>query len=84
MYDTDFHPVDYQDRRESQPGLTADVAIEDDVWLGANVTVLKGVTIGARAVIGAGSVVTRDIPADTFAAGAPARVVRTLTNRKAA
>ena len=46
------------------------------MWLGANVTVLPGVTIGDDAVIGAGSVVTRDVPAATIAVGSPARVVR--------
>lgn len=52
------------------------VVIEDEVMIGANVTILAGVTIGRRAVIGAGSVVTRDIPAGAFAAGSPARVIR--------
>ena len=52
------------------------ITIGENVWLGANVTVLPGVTIGDRAVIGAGSVVTRDIPADTIAVGNPCRVVR--------
>ena len=49
-----------------------------NVWLGANVTVLPGVTIGDDAVIGAGSVVTRDIPARSIAVGSPAHVVRTI------
>ena len=48
--------------------------LEDNVWLGANVVVTSGVTIGARSVIGANSVVTSDIPAGSIAAGAPARV----------
>lgn len=52
------------------------VCIEDFVWLGENVVVLKGVTIGHHAVIGANSVVTRDIPPYAIAAGAPARVIR--------
>lgn len=47
-------------------------------WLGANVMVLKGVKIGARSIIGAGSVVTRDIPSDCIAAGNPARVIKNL------
>ena len=54
------------------------VAIGRNVWLGANVTVLPGVTIGDDAVIGAGSVVTKDIPARTIAVGSPARVVRAI------
>jgi acetyltransferase-like isoleucine patch superfamily enzyme len=55
------------------------VYIGSDVWLSANVTVCGGVTIGDRCVIGAGSVVTRDIPADSFAAGVPCRVIRKIT-----
>ncbi len=54
------------------------VVIGSDCWFGASVTVCPGVTIGDRAVIGAGSVVTKDIPADTFAAGVPCRVIRRL------
>ncbi len=48
------------------------------MWLGANVTVLPGVTIGDDAVVGAGSVVTKDVPARTVAVGSPARLVRTI------
>lgn len=55
------------------------VHIGKGCWLCANVTVLPGVTIGEGCVIGAGSVVTRDIPANSFAAGNPCRVIRTLT-----
>ena len=53
--------------------------IGDNVWCGANVVVTSGVTIGARAVIGANSVVTRDIPPGTIAAGAPAKVLREIS-----
>ena len=56
----------------------APIHIGKNVWLGANVTVLGGVTIGDNVVIAAGAVVTRDVPANTVAAGVPARVVRTL------
>jgi acetyltransferase-like isoleucine patch superfamily enzyme len=52
------------------------IIVEDDVWLGVNVVILDGVRVGEGAVIGAGSVVTRDIPARAIAFGAPARVVR--------
>lgn len=55
------------------------VRIGSDCWLGANVVVCPGVTIGDRCVIGAGSVVTRDIPSDSFAAGVPCKVMRTIT-----
>lgn len=78
IYDTDFHPVHWEDRRTRQKAPQADVVIGDDVWLGANVTVLKGVTIGARTVVAAGSVVTRSLPPDVLAAGAPAKTVKRL------
>lgn len=55
---------------------TADVKIGDRVWIGENVTILKGVTIGDGCVIGANALVTRDIPANTIAVGAPARCVK--------
>lgn len=58
--------------------LPSPVVIGTNVWLGANVTVLPGVTIGDDAVIGAGSVVTKDIPAASMAVGSPARVVRRI------
>ena len=55
------------------------ITIGDDVWLGGNVTVLPGVTIGSGTVIGGGSVVTRSIPPGVIAAGNPARVIRNVT-----
>jgi len=60
-----------------QPNQTAPVIIEDGVWLGSHVVVLAGVRIGRGAVIGAGSVVTRNIAANAIAVGVPARVIRT-------
>lgn len=56
----------------------APVTIGDNVWLGAKVTVLKGVTIGNNVVVGANSVVTRDLPANVVAAGNPARVLKQI------
>ena len=67
------HDVDPRRRADLLP---APVVLGRNVWLGANVTVLPGVTIGDDAVIGAGSVVTKDVPAATIAVGSPARVVR--------
>ena len=63
---------------EKLPGNDAAVVIEDDVWIGAHCIILKGVTIGARSIIGAGSVVTKSIPADCVAAGNPCRVIKNL------
>jgi acetyltransferase-like isoleucine patch superfamily enzyme len=57
---------------------TSPVSIGNDVWLGFNVTVLKGVTIGERAIVAACSVVTQDVPADAMVAGNPARIVKSL------
>ncbi|USS90494.1 DapH/DapD/GlmU-related protein [Fructilactobacillus carniphilus] len=54
----------------------APVTLEDDVWLGANVTVLPGVTIGAGAIIGANSLVTKDVPPLSIAVGSPAQVIK--------
>ncbi len=74
---TATHPLDASVRRS---GLESGrpVTIGSDVWLGGGAIICPGVTIGDRAVIGAGSVVVRDIPADTVAAGNPARAIRTL------
>ena len=77
--DTYAHPMDYVVRRSSNEGTkSAPVVIEDDVWVGAHCIILKGVTIGARSIIGAGSVVTNSIPVDCVAAGNPCRVIKSL------
>lgn len=60
----------------AQPLIAQPTQLCDRVWLGANVTVLKGVTIGKEAVIGAGSVVTKDIPPGAIAVGVPAKVIK--------
>lgn len=83
--DTDFHALAPANRRfEKRPEsiASAPVVIEDNVFLGAGVRVLKGVRIGRNSVVGAGSVVTRDIPSDVIAAGVPARVIRQLPNEQ--
>lgn len=73
--DTDFHPISATRRLESpRAGRAAAIVIGDDVFIGMNTIVLKGVTIGDRAVIGAGSVVRNDVPADAIASGNPAAV----------
>ena len=56
----------------------APIVIEDNVWIGANVAIMPGVTIGKHSVVAAGSVVTTDVPPDSVVAGVPAKVVRTL------
>jgi len=78
IWDTDFHPLNYLDRRQHKIGAikVAPILIDDDVFVGANSMILKGVHIGARSIIGAGSVVTHSIPSDEIWAGAPARFIR--------
>lgn len=76
VVDTGFHELDPErrlERPEAQP-----VRIGDNVWLGVRVIVLPGVTIGEHSVVGAGSVVTSDIPPRSLAVGSPARVIRSL------
>lgn len=71
------HPTDAELRRR-QLELARSISIGDDVWIGGSAIVLPGVSIGDRAVIGAGSVVTKDVPADVVAAGNPCRPLREL------
>jgi maltose O-acetyltransferase len=73
---TALHPMDAMARRGAEYGRP--VAIGADVWVGGGAIICPGIRIGDRAVIGAGSVVTRDIPAGVFAAGNPCRVIRPL------
>jgi acetyltransferase-like isoleucine patch superfamily enzyme len=77
IIDTDFHPLSAIERRiDPTQGKTAEVIIEDDVFIGMNCLVLKGVTIGHGSVVGAGSVVTRDVLPCTIVVGNPASFVR--------
>lgn len=71
------HPTDHHARAEGVE-FGKPVRIGDDVWVGGHTVICPGVTIGDRAVIGAGSVVTRDIPAGVIAAGNPCRIIRNL------
>jgi acetyltransferase-like isoleucine patch superfamily enzyme len=89
--DSDFHPLDPAQRmldaiaisplhagaeKPARPAIgSAAVQIEDDVWIGPNVTILKGVRIGAGAFIEPGSLITRDIPARAHVQGNPAQVI---------
>ena len=74
---TPTHPLNAALRRQQEFGKP--IEIGSDVWVGGGAIILPGVTIGSRAVIGAGSVVTRDIPDGVFAAGNPCRVIREIT-----
>ena len=76
IIDSDFHPVDYRRRlQDPQGGESAPVRIDDGVFIGMNCLILKGVHIGREAVVGAGSVVTHDVPSGAVVAGNPAAVV---------
>jgi len=81
ILDNNSHSLDFEQRRVNaalRPDEVAPVVIEDDVWLGANCTVLKGVTIGQGSVVAAGAVVTRSVPPFTVAAGNPARIIKQI------
>jgi len=75
---TPMHPLNAEERRPAEFGKP--IEIGSDVWVGGGALILPGVRIGSRAVIGAGSVVTRDVPAGVFAAGNPCRVIREITD----
>lgn len=72
------HPV-HPDSRNSGYEYGIDITIGDNVWIGGNVCVLPGVKIGDNVVIGAGSVVTKDLPDNVIAAGNPCRIIRKIT-----
>lgn len=89
LLDTDSHSLDYKIRyskeknadgrsRDSAYAKAAPIVIEDDVLIGTRCIILKGVTIGARSIIAAGSVVTKSIPADCIAGGNPAKIIRKI------
>lgn len=79
LIDNDFHGTA---DRNAAPKM-APIVLEDEVWLGTRVTVLKGVTIGKGSVIASGSVVTKDIPPGVLAGGVPARVIKRLDGETA-
>jgi maltose O-acetyltransferase len=74
---TPMHPLNAELRRRQEFGKP--ISIGSDVWVGGGALILPGVRIGSRTVIGAGSIVTRDVPDDVFAAGNPCRVVRDIS-----
>jgi maltose O-acetyltransferase len=78
---TATHPLNYKERASGLE-FAKPITIGEDVWIGGSVVICPGVTIGDRSVIGAGSVVTKDIPADVFAAGNPCKIIRPLTSQE--
>ena len=93
IIDNDAHPINYIHRRSSyveQYGIDAlyskisssPIEIGNDVWIGARCQILKGVHIGSRSIIAAGSVVTKDIPEDVIAGGNPCKILKSIQNSK--
>jgi len=84
IYDSDFHSIIFKDRNpENNCNInikSAPVVIESGAWLGGNCTILKGVIIGKRSVIGAGSVITKSVPPDELWAGNPAKFIKYINN----
>ncbi|GGG33574.1 DapH/DapD/GlmU-related protein [Hymenobacter glacieicola] len=72
---TPTHPTEPGQRRST---ISRPIILKRGAWIGANVTVMPGVTIGENAIVGAGAVVTKDVPANSIVAGVPARVVQHL------
>jgi acetyltransferase-like isoleucine patch superfamily enzyme len=78
--DFDWHSLDPMDRDNPANVRSKKVIIEDNVWIGLNCIILKGVRIGRNSIIGAGSVVSKDIPPDTISGGNPCRIIRSINN----
>jgi acetyltransferase-like isoleucine patch superfamily enzyme len=76
---TTGHPLELENRRST---ISKPIIIKKYAWLGANVTVMPGVTIGENAIVAAGAVVTKDVPANTIVAGVPAKVIRNYIEEK--
>jgi acetyltransferase-like isoleucine patch superfamily enzyme len=76
--DNDAHPLRSEDRNDPSKTLIAPVVIEDLVFVGARAIILKGVTLGVGCVVGAGSVVSKNVPPYTLVAGNPAQAIRNL------
>nr|WP_094571377.1 acyltransferase [Mucilaginibacter xinganensis] len=93
IHDCNDHPIDANERHQHYKSILTtghaddialnekEIIIGDDVWIGFNSTILKGVTIGQGAIVGACSVVTKDIPAHTIVAGNPARIIKSIVER---
>ena len=74
------HPIEPK-LRSKQAQYNLPIHIEDNVWIGANCVVMPGITIGKNSIIGAGSVVTKDIPSDVIAVGSPCKVIREINDK---
>lgn len=83
VFTTDFHSKNYLVRRDARLDMEkrkcANVILEEDCFVGSDTIILKGVTVGARSIIGAGSVVVKDVPPDCLAAGNPCRVISDIS-----
>jgi len=79
LTDADWH--DLYDRSQT-PGKTAPIHIKDGAWIGDSAIILKGVTVGENSVVGAGSVVSKDVPPNVVVAGNPARIIKQLDQKK--
>ena len=86
LMDSDAHSLSYLDRRivnvDIRNKVNKPIVIDDDVLIGTRCIILKGVHIGARSIIGSGSIVVNDIPEDSIAAGNPAKVIRKINQKK--
>ena len=82
IFDTDFHSTDWQVRRDrksdSEVAKKGEVVIGDDAFIGSRCIICKGVSVGERTIIAAGSVVVKDIPADCIAGGNPCKVIKSI------
>lgn len=78
IVDTDFHPLDPYERIIGEKGLSSKIHINDNVWVGMNSTILKGVTIGKNSVIAANSLVSSDVPDNCVVAGIPAKIIKNI------
>jgi acetyltransferase-like isoleucine patch superfamily enzyme len=78
IVDSNFHGISPKNRFGGNDVEKDDVTIEENVFIGNNVSILKGVTIGSNSVIGNGTIVTKDIPENVIAAGCPAKIIKYL------
>ena len=78
VFDNDFHSLDYEERMADRNLKSAPVRIEEGAFIGSDAIIMKGVTVGARSVIGAGAIVTKSVPPGEIWGGNPAKLIRKL------